>query len=131
LNNTPPPIEGTAGAVMRTPVVSIEPHVTINEFIERTLAQHRQTNFPVALGGRLHGILALERLRAIPKEEWERLAVRDVMSPIDETHFVTVRASLAHVTQQLEHNEFHWLAVIDGDGQLVGSVTKEDLRPAA
>ncbi|NOT60237.1 MAG: site-2 protease family protein [Acidobacteria bacterium] len=130
-SNAPTPAEGTAGAVMRTPVVSVEPHITISEFIDRTLAQHRQTNFPVASGGRLHGILALERLRAIPKEQWERLAIRDVMSPIDETHFVTVRASLAHVAHQLEHNEFHWLAVIDAEGQLVGSVTKEDLRAAA
>ena len=120
-------VEGTVGAVMRTPVVSVEPHVTVSEFIDRTLAQHRQTNLPVALGGRLHGILALERLRAIPQEQWERLIIRDVMLPIDETHFVTVRASLAHVARQLEHNEFHWLAVIDNEGQLVGSVSKEDL----
>lgn len=119
--------EDTVGAVMRTPVVSVEPHITVSEFIERTLTQHRQTNFPVALGGKLHGILALERLRAVPQEQWERLAIRDVMLPIDETHFVTVRASLAHVARQLEHNEFHWLAVIDNEGQLVGSVSKEDL----
>ena len=124
-------LEGTVGAIMRTPSVSVQPELTISEFIDRVLAQHRQTSFPVAHDGRLHGMLALERLRAVPQEEWESLAIRDVMLPIEDAHFVSVRASIEHAAHKCKTSPLGHLAVIDSEGLLVGSLLEEDLRKAA
>jgi Zn-dependent protease/CBS domain-containing protein len=123
--------EGTVGAIMRTQIVSVLPELTISEFIDRVLAQHRQTSFPVARGGRLHGMLALERLRAVPQEEWERLAIRDVMLPIEDAHFVSAQASIEHAEDKFKTSPLGHLAVIDNEGLLVGSLLAEDLRKAA
>ena len=120
-------IAGTVGAVMRTPPVSVLPDLKISEFIERVLAKHRQTSFPVARDGRLHGMLLLQRLRDLPREEWGQVIVREVMEPIDESHFVTVRASIEHATRKLKSNQIGQLAVIDGEGFLVGSLCETDL----
>src|SRR6185436_9627753 len=76
-------IAGTVGSVMRTPPVSVLPDLKVSEFIDRVLAKHRQTSFPVARDGRLHGMLLLQRLREVPQEKWEQVIVRDVMEPID------------------------------------------------
>lgn len=124
-------IAGTVGSVMRTPPVSVLPDLKVSEFIDRILAQHRQTSFPVARDGRLHGMLLLKRLRDVPKEEWEQVIVRDVMEPIDESHFVTVRASIEHATRKLKSNQIDQLAVIDGEGMLVGSLCETDLSASA
>src|SRR5215813_11550623 len=83
---------GTVGAVMRSPAVSVSPELSVAEFIDQILAAHRHTHFPVARDGRLHGVLSLERLRKEPREKWERLTVGEVMKPIDESLFITVRA---------------------------------------
>lgn len=123
-------VAGTVGAVMRTPVVSVAPELKVSEFIDQILAEHRQTIFPVAREGRLHGMLALERLRTVPESEWERRLIREVMEPVDETHFVTVRASLNHAAHKLKANPFGQLAVLDGDGLLVGYLGEAEVATA-
>ena len=115
---------------MRTPVVSLAPELKVSEFIDQVLAEHRQTIFPVARAGRLHGMLALERLRAVPAAEWERRLIRDVMEPVNEIHFVTVRASLMHAAHKLKANPHGQLAVLDGDGLLVGCLSETELTAA-
>lgn len=123
-------VEGTVGSVMTAPAVSISPDSRLSEFIDRTLAEHRHTTFPVARDGRLYGMLSLERLRRVPREEWERILVRDVMEPVSEDQFITVRASLEHAERKLKESPVGNLAVVDTDGLLVGYLGPGDLKRA-
>jgi predicted transcriptional regulator len=102
----------------------------ISEFIDRVLPSNRFTVFPVACEGRLHGILSLERLRELPREDWERMAIRDVMEPITEDLFITSRASIEHAQRKLSVNQLGFLAVIDQEGFLVGSLNAADIEQA-
>ena len=124
-------IDGTVGAVMRSPAVSVPPELSVAEFIDQILAAHRHTHFPVARDGRLHGVLSLNRLREEPQEKWERLTIGEVMDPIDESLFITVRASLEHARHKLDMNSLGFLAVIDQDGLLIGHLNAKDLEKAA
>jgi len=124
-------IDGTVGAVMRSPAVSVPPELSVAEFIDQILAAHRHTHFPVARDGRLHGVLSLDRLREEPQEKWERLTIGEVMNPIDESLFITVRASLEHARHKLNMNSLGFLAVIDQDGLLIGHLNAKDLEKAA
>jgi Zn-dependent protease/predicted transcriptional regulator len=124
-------ISGTVGAVMRSPAVSVSPELSVAEFIDKILTAHRHTHFPVAREGRLHGVLSLERLRKEPKEKWERMTIAEVMSPIDESLFITVRASVEHARRKMEMNSLGFLAVIDQDGLLIGHIYAKDLDKTA
>ena len=124
-------VSGTVGAVMQSPAVSVSPDLLIAEFIDRILAAHRYTTFPVARDGRLHGILSLASLREKPQEKWEKLTVGEVMDPIDESLFITVRASIEHAQRKLKMNSLGFLAVIDPDGYLVGHLNAKDLEKIA
>src|SRR5215475_14236176 len=124
-------VSGTVGAVMRSPAVSGSPELSVAEFIDRILTAHRYTHFPVARDGRLHGILSLDRLREEPKEKWERLTIAEVMNPIDESLFITVRASIEHARRKLTMNSLGFLAVIDQEGLLIGHLNAKDLEKAA
>jgi Zn-dependent protease len=124
-------VSGTVGAVMRAPAVSVSPELSVAEFIDRILATHRHTYFPVARDGRLHGILSLDKLREEPREKWERLTIGEVMKPIDESLFITVRASIEHARHKLNMNSLGFLAVIDQDGFLIGHLHAKDLEKAA
>jgi Zn-dependent protease/CBS domain-containing protein len=121
-------IAGTVGAIMKTPPISILPELSVSEFLDRVLTNHRQTIFPVALEGRLHGMLLLRRLREIPQNEWDKLAVRDVMEPVEEAHFVSVRASIEHAVHKVKAGSLGHLAVLDHEGLLVGSLSEEELN---
>ncbi len=124
-------VSGTVGAVMRSPAVSVSPELSVAEFIDRILANHRHTHFPVARDGRLHGVLSLDRLRQEPREKWERLTISEVMKPIDESLFITVHASVEHARHKLTTNGLGFLAVIDQDGLLIGRLNAKDLEKTA
>jgi Zn-dependent protease/CBS domain-containing protein len=124
-------VDGTVGAVMRSPAVCVPPELSVAEFIDQILAAHRHTHFPVARDGRLHGVLSLDRLREEPQEKWERLTIGEVMNPIDESLFITVRASVEHARYKLNMNSLGFLAVIDQDGLLIGHLNAKDLEKAA
>ena len=123
-------VDGTVGAVMRSPAVSVPPELSVAEFIDQILTAHRHTHFPVARDGRLHGVLSLDRLREQPQEKWERLTVGEVMNPIDESLFITVCASVEHAQYKLNMNSLGFLAVIDQDGLLIGHLNSKDLEKA-
>jgi Zn-dependent protease len=124
-------VPGTVGALITAPPVAVSPDLSVREFISQVLDRHRLTSFPVARDGRLHGLLSLERLREVPEAEWERVTIREVMQPVDDSLFVNARTSVAHAATKLRDNPFRHLAVIDSDGLLVGYLSARDLERAA
>lgn len=124
-------LSGTVATVMKQSPITVPPTMRISEFIDGVLAKHRQTNFPVALEGRLYGLLGLEKLRAVPESDWGKTIVRDVMHPVDDSLFVPMKASIEHATSKLKASPLQYLAVIDGDGILVGSLSAAELERVA
>lgn len=123
-------VSGTVGSIMESPAVSVAPEIRLSELIDDVLSEHRRTWFPVARDGRLHGILMLEKLRGVPREEWDKREVSEYMEPVSESLFIPVRASIEHAEMKLKSNPFGILAVIDGEGLLIGTVNAADLRQA-
>ncbi|HKC64664.1 MAG TPA: site-2 protease family protein [Pyrinomonadaceae bacterium] len=117
----------TVADAMSAPV-AIEPDVTISHFVDSILPLHRRTSFPVARGRVLHGILALEDLKKLPRERWRETLARDVMRPVDPTLFVEESATMARADEIMQHNGVGALAVIDHRGQLVGFLQRGKLK---
>jgi len=112
-----------------SPPVPLAPDVLISYFIDQILPQHRQVSFPVAEQGRLQGILSLADLKALPRETWRSKRARDVMRPVVPQMFVTAATPLAQAVDQMQHNGFGSLAVVDEKGALVGFLQNGKLRP--
>ncbi|HVF21926.1 MAG TPA: site-2 protease family protein [Pyrinomonadaceae bacterium] len=99
---------------------SIEPDLLISNLIESILPMHRQVAFPVALNHQLHGILALEDLKSLPRERWHLTRARDVMRPIAPRFFVEPTAKLDYARELMKRNGIGSLAVVGKNGELVG-----------
>ncbi|HEX8495250.1 MAG TPA: site-2 protease family protein [Pyrinomonadaceae bacterium] len=117
----------TVGEAMSVPI-SIEPDVLVSHFIDAILPRYRQTSFPVALDKRLHGILSLEDLKALPRERWRQVRARDVMRPVAPQLFVDPSTALARANEIMQRNGVGSLAVVDGTGELVGFLQRGQLR---
>jgi CBS domain-containing protein len=113
--------------VMKEPV-PISPDLTVERLINDVLPSHRQTTFPVSQQQRLHGIVSLERLRAIPRQQWPTLTVREVMLPVNEKLFVTAHTPLLEAQSVLASNQIGYAGVLDSDGFLVGYIGLIDIR---
>ncbi len=99
---------------------SIEPDLLISQLIDSVLPMHRQVAFPVALNRQLHGIIALEDLKTLPRERWHLTKARDVMRPIAPRFFVEPTATLDYARELMKRNGIGSLAVVGKNGELVG-----------
>lgn len=99
---------------------SIEPDLLISKLIDSVLPLHRQVAFPVALDRRLHGMLSLEDLKSLPREQWHLTRARDVMRPIAPRFFVEPNATIDYARELMKRNGIGSLAVVGKNGELVG-----------
>ena len=115
-----------------TAPVSIEPDLPINRFIDELLPLHRHATFPVAHRGKLLGILSLEDLKKLPREQWRTRRARDLMRPVNSSMFLKGAATMASARELMQRNGLGAVAVIDEAGDLIGFVrnnlSKRDSR---
>ncbi len=117
----------TVGDAMSPPIV-IEPEQSIIRLIDDILPLHRQTSFPVAVNGHLHGILSLEDLKSLPRERWANTKVRTVMRPTQPGFFVEPSATLESARELMKDNGVGSIAVINARGELIGFLQSGKIR---
>ena len=111
-----------------SPAIPIEPDLPISRFVDEILPVHRYASFAVAHDRRLLGILSLEDLKKVPREQWRARQVRDVMRPVNSSLFVKAGSPVSAATQLMERNGVGALAVVDESGDLVGFMQRGRLR---
>ena len=79
---------------MNPDVVLIPPNMKIIDFINKVLKNNHHTSFPVALNGRLHGLLLLEELKSLPEEKWASVEAHQVMRPVDNSMFLSLQTPI-------------------------------------
>jgi Zn-dependent protease len=117
----------TVGDAMSRPV-AIEPALTVSRLVNDVLPLHRQTSFPVALKGRLHGILSLADLKSLPRERWAKTSVQTVMRPIGPGLFVEPSTTLESARAVMKENGVGSVAVVNVKGELVGFLQDGKIR---
>ena len=105
--------------VMLLPI-TVAPDTNILDFVDHILPTHRQAVFPVARDRQLFGLLLLDDLKPIPRDEWRNTIVRNAMRPVKRDHFVGTASSLGEAKQAMRENGIGAVAVLNDEGKLVG-----------
>jgi CBS domain-containing protein len=82
--------------------------------------------FPVLESGRVVGIVTLDDVRAVNRDEWDRVAVQNIMTPIDELAVVETNSDAAEAMKMLSGRDVRQLPVLR-DGQLAGVLRRRDI----
>lgn len=117
----------TVGEAM-SPPVAIEPGLMVARFVDDVLPLHRQTSFPVAVNGRLHGILSLEDLKLLPRDRWASTRVQAVMQPVGPGFFVEPSTTLDSAQAVMKENGVGAIAIVDARGELVGFLQSGSIK---
>lgn len=117
----------TVADAMSAPI-AIEPEMTVNKLVHEVLPLHRQTSFPVAVKGRLHGILTLADLKSLPRERWLETRIKTMMRPTVPNFFVEPSTTLESARELIKQNGVGSIAVVNGNGELVGFLHSGKLR---
>jgi CBS domain-containing protein len=94
--------------------------------VEDFILDGRHRAYPVVAEGRLVGLVRLDRVKAVPREEWPRRAVRDVMRPREELTVVSPGESMTRVLEEIGEAEGGRILVASGD-RVEGILSRSDL----
>ncbi|HMQ04422.1 MAG TPA: site-2 protease family protein [Pyrinomonadaceae bacterium] len=109
--------------VMRLPIAAV-PNTSVQSFVDGLLPFNHQLAYPVAIDRKLHGVLLLEDLKRLPRDEWRTTSIKDVMKPVTAEMFVETGTLLADARELVRNNNVGAVGVVDPEGMLVGFLTR-------
>ncbi|MFA1612168.1 CBS domain-containing protein [Halobellus rubicundus] len=100
---------------------------SVADLLERMFTE-RHTGYPVMDGDRLVGMVTLDDARSVREVERDAYRVDDVMSADVAT--ISPDADAMTAIEQMQQHDVGRLPVVDGDGQVVGLISRSDLVTA-
>ncbi|WP_051430053.1 site-2 protease family protein [Streptomyces roseochromogenus] len=113
---------------MSSPVVAGPDWLTVDRFLSGAAARTRHSVLPLLdFEGRPSGVVRLSRLAAVPSEQQQALAVRDLATPVSQCTLAAPDELLTAVLERLGTGGGLPVLVMDG-GRLDGIVTADDIQ---
>ena len=120
-------LEGVPAArLMRSNVLAVPPMISVGQLVYRYVMGTDEQAFPVLEGDRLLGLVTLEDIRKVPREEWDTTMARDIMTPANQLAVVRPQDDAATALDKLMEHDVRQVPVI-ADGHLVGLVRRRDI----
>ncbi|MBI3755983.1 MAG: site-2 protease family protein [Deltaproteobacteria bacterium] len=107
-------------------VVTITEDSTLSTVVEKYFFGYHFVGFPVSSNGRITGMLTLNNVRLIPKEQWDTTLVRDVMDNISPDAILHPEDNAMNALSRMISLDIGRLLVMD-KGKLVGIITRRDI----
>ncbi len=114
-----------ASEVMISDCPELPGELTIQELLDNYVPNIHRC-FPVMDNGRVMGIITMQSVREIPREQWKTVRVAEVMIPFAEVNTVHPDDDLYAVMRQMTEENVNQLPVVE-DGQFMGVIERGDL----
>jgi Zn-dependent protease/CBS domain-containing protein len=114
------------GDIARRDDTTVPPEITVAELVEDYLLPRNRRAVPVAVDGRLVGMVSVSDVQRVPPPERSRATVGQVMGGRDGLVTVQANAPVRDAIESLAEHEFEQLPVLDGD-RLLGVVSRADV----
>jgi CBS domain-containing protein len=98
----------------------------LTEVVENYFTRYKHGGYPILERGTLVGILTLQDVRKVQREDWRRVRARDVMTPISKAESVNPEETATDALMRLSKRDVGRLPVVR-EGKLVGIITRSDL----
>jgi Zn-dependent protease/CBS domain-containing protein len=120
-------LEGvTVSRLMREDAPTVEPELPISALVYDHIMGTDEHAFPVLEDERLVGLITLEDVRKVPREEWDEIRVREIMTPSEELDVISPREDATEALQKITRRDVRQLPVVQ-DGRLVGLLRRRDI----
>jgi Zn-dependent protease/CBS domain-containing protein len=113
-------------AFMRREPVTVDPGATLDRLVSDYVYRHCYKSFPVVSGDRLLGWIALDDVKRVPREEWERTVVAGLMRPAAGENTIGAGEDVGVALDRMRRSGLTRLLVVDGR-RLVGVLSLKDL----
>lgn len=112
--------------VMSQPVIAVPEHASLEELAHDYFFRHPHGSFPVVSGDLFAGMVSLEQIKGVPRDEWARTPVRLIMTPAAATRPLRPDDDLVTAFEAMVRGDVGRLPVVDG-GRIVGILSRRDV----
>jgi len=114
----------TVGQAMTRECPSIAPGLTLDRLVREEVLGAGRRCFVVAEDGNLRGLLTLHEVKGVPRDQWGRVTVDDVMQPATAVATVPPDESLLKALEDMDNADVAQLPVVE-DGRWLGMLDRE------
>jgi Zn-dependent protease len=122
--------EALAGIAVRDIMVqkamTVAPNLSVRELIQDYFLTYGYGGFPVVENGQVLGLVSLGDVKKVSPTDYDRLTVREVMTPLSERLTIAPEEDVSIAFQRMAEEELGRLVVIER-GRMLGLVTKTGL----
>lgn len=112
--------------LMISEVVSIQEDTPVDVAVEEYFFKYRYDGFPVVSDKKIRGLISLENIKALPKEQWSITRVGDVMDrDLDKLCIRPGEEAVNALAKMIKEGAGRLLVVENGD--LLGLITRRDI----
>lgn len=104
----------------------VAPDLSVLELVDEGFLALSYRAYPVVANGELRGLVSLEDVRRLGRDQWAETRVADIMTPLDRLHAVGPADFASRALKLLAEQGFNQLPVVDR-GRIRGVVTREDI----
>jgi CBS domain-containing protein len=111
---------------MRPDPVTVSSFISIDDLVQDYIYKYHYRMFPVLRDSKLLGCITTKQVKEIPRNEWNRHAVQELVTPCSQDNAIGPDMDAVHVLSTMTRTGNSRLMVVDQD-RLVGIVTLKDL----
>lgn len=112
--------------VMRTDPPTVTPDSSVSSLVHDSVMSTDDHAFPVQENGRLVGLVTLEDIRSVDREQWDARQVREIMTPAEKLRTVTPEEDASDALNKLQRPDIRQVPVQE-NGRLSGLVRRRDI----
>jgi len=122
-------LEGLRAAdIMSAEMSTVGRDMSLEEYGQEVARTGRRAHLVVS-DGQLMGLMTIEALQAVPREEWPMTSVQAVMVSRDRVQWAAPEEPAVELLDRMRRTEVDQMAVING-GNVVGLVTRDSVQRA-
>ncbi|MEW6117467.1 MAG: site-2 protease family protein [Nitrospirota bacterium] len=106
--------------------VTVAPSTSVEQFVEDYFYKYHFKMFPVANNGDLSGCVSIDEVKSIPREQWSRSAVGELVHACSPDNTIALEADAMKALAHMSKTGNDKLVVVK-DGHLEGIVTQNDI----
>jgi len=111
---------------MKTEPISVSPSLTVEQLVNDYFYKYHYKMFPVSNGDGLIGCVGLKQVKELPREEWRRHVIGDVVAPCSDENAISPQTDALQALSLMNRTGNSRLMVVDKN-RLLGIVTLKDM----
>ncbi len=113
--------------IMRPDPPTVPSNIYIDELVNERVMRSDDHAFPVVDNGALLGIITLDDIRKVPREQWNQVLIKDAMTPVGKLITITRNSDAAEAMRILSTSDIRQLPVVGANQELIGLLRRRDL----